>query len=142
MGTLGKLVKGLIGKVPGAGAMLDIAKSVGSKVLSGVIDKIKGIASDVGVFGGNGANGQLPSSALAKASGFAPGSGVGATGGLLQKGAAAAWNLAEQGVGWHPPAHGGIPRPQGAGVPVVAVPERRQPRRPPRHVGARPRPCC
>jgi len=99
MGTLGKLVKGLIGKVPGAGAMLDMAKGVGGKVLSGVIDKIKGIASDVGAFGGNGANGQLPSSALAKASGFAPGSGVGATGGLLQKGAAAAWNLANKASG-------------------------------------------
>ncbi|WP_443027275.1 tape measure protein [Sphingomonas sp. LR61] len=86
MGTLGKLVKGLIGKVPGAGAMLDVAKGVGGKVLSSVIEKIKGIGSDAGVFGGNGANGQLPSSALAKASGFAPGSGVGATGGLLQKG--------------------------------------------------------
>lgn len=99
MGTLGKLVKGLIGKVPGAGAMLDMAKGVGGKVLTGVIDKIKGIASDAGVFGGNGANGQLPSSALAKASGFAPGSGVGATGGLLQKGAAAAWNLANKASG-------------------------------------------
>ena len=99
MGTLGKLVKGLIGKVPGAGAMLDMAKGVGGKVLSGVIDKIKGIASDAGAFGGNGANGQLPSSALAKASGFAPGSGVGATGGLLQKGAAAAWNLANKASG-------------------------------------------
>lgn len=99
MGTLGKLVKGLIGKVPGAGAMLDMAKGVGGKVLTGVIDKIKGIASDVGAFGGNGANGQLPSSALAKASGFAPGSGVGATGGLLQKGAAAAWNLANKASG-------------------------------------------
>ncbi|MBF4597174.1 tape measure protein [Curtobacterium sp. VKM Ac-2889] len=99
MGTLGKLVKGLIGKVPGAGAMLDMAKGVGGKVLSSVIDKIKGIASDVGAFGGNGANGQLPSSALAKASGFAPGSGVGATGGLLQKGAAAAWNLANKASG-------------------------------------------
>lgn len=99
MGTLGKLVKGLIGKVPGAGAMLDVAKGVGSKVLSGVIEKIKGIGSDAGVFGGNGANGQIPSSALAKASGFAPGSGVGATGGLLAKAAATAWNLANKASG-------------------------------------------
>lgn len=98
-GTLGKLVKGLIGKVPGAGAMLDMAKGIGGKVLSGVIEKIKGIGSDAGAFGGNGANGQLPSSALAKASGFAPGSGVAATGGLLQKGAAAAWNLANKASG-------------------------------------------
>lgn len=98
-GTLGKLVKGLIGKVPGAGAMLDVAKGVGGKVLSSVIDKIKSLGSDAGVFGGSGANGQIPSSALAKASGFAPGSGVPATGGLLLKAAATAWNLANKASG-------------------------------------------
>ncbi len=99
MGTLGKLVKGLIGKVPGAGAMLDVAKGVGGKVLSSVIEKIKSIGSDAGVFGGSGANGQIPSSALAKASGFAPGSGVPATGGLLLEAAATAWNLANKASG-------------------------------------------
>ncbi|MBF4613745.1 tape measure protein [Curtobacterium sp. VKM Ac-1376] len=100
-GTLGKLVKGMIGKVPGAGAMLDMAKGVGSKVLSGVIDKIKGIGDtgDAGTFGGNGANGNLPSTSLAQALGFAPGSGVGATGGLLKKAAASAWNTAYRASG-------------------------------------------
>lgn len=98
MGTLGKLVKKLIGTVPGAGAMLDVAKGAGRKVLAGVIDKIKGI-SDAGDFGGNGDNGQIPSSALAKASGFAPGPGVGAMGGLLKKSAASAWDRAYKASG-------------------------------------------
>jgi tape measure domain-containing protein len=98
MGTLGKLAKGLISKIPGAGGMLDVAKGVGQKILSGAIDKLKGIG-DLNPFGGNGKNGNLASSALGKALGFAPGSGVGATGGLLQKAAASAWNSAYRASG-------------------------------------------
>lgn len=94
MGTLGKLVKGVIGSIPGAGAMLDVAKSFGGKVLDGAIEKLKSLGSDAGEFGGNGQNGSIPSSALSAASGFAPGPGVGPTGGLLRKSAAAAWNAA------------------------------------------------
>jgi hypothetical protein len=101
MGTIGALVKGAIGKIPGAGGMLDVAKGLGSKVLTGVIDKLKGLggAGDAGVFGGNGANGNIPSSALGKANGFAPGPGVNASGGLLRKAAAAAWNAASAASG-------------------------------------------
>lgn len=101
MGTLGKLAKGLIGQIPGAGGMLDVAKGVGQKILSGAIDKLKGIGDLGGLtpFGGNGKNGNLASSALGKALGFAPGSGVGATGGLMQKTAAAAWNRAYRASG-------------------------------------------
>ncbi|PYY63610.1 hypothetical protein DEJ30_11905 [Curtobacterium sp. MCPF17_003] len=101
MGTLGKLAKGLIGQIPGAGGMLDVAKGVGQKILSGAIDKLKGIGDLGGLtpFGGNGKNGNLASSALGKALGFAPGSGVGATGGLMQKAAASAWNNAYRASG-------------------------------------------
>jgi tape measure domain-containing protein len=101
MGTLGKLANGLMGKIPGAGGVLDLAKGVGKRILGGVIDKLKGLGDLGGLspFGGDGRNGNLPSSSLGKALGFAPGSGVGATGGLLQKAAAAAWNLAYKASG-------------------------------------------
>lgn len=101
MGTLGKLVNGMLGSVPGAGGMLQLAKGVGSKILSGVIEKLQGLGDLGGLspFGGDGRNGNLPSTALGKALGFAPGSGVGATGGLLQTAAAKAWNLAYQASG-------------------------------------------
>ncbi|OII10531.1 hypothetical protein BIU97_10410 [Curtobacterium sp. MCBA15_009] len=101
MGTFGKLIKGLIGKIPGGGVMVDMAKGVGKKVLTGAIEKIKSIGDLGGLtpFGGNGKNGNIASSSLAKALGFAPGSGVGATGGLLRKSAAAAWNLAYRASG-------------------------------------------
>lgn len=101
MGTLGKLADGLLAKIPGGGAMVDMAKGVGRKILEGVVEKIRGIGDLGGLspFGGDGRNGNLPSSSLGKALGFAPGSGVGATGGLLQKAAAAAWNLAYKASG-------------------------------------------
>jgi tape measure domain-containing protein len=101
MGTLGKLTDGLLAKIPGGGAMADMAKGVGRKILDGVVEKIRSIGDLGGLspFGGDGRNGNLPSTALGKALGFAPGSGVGATGGLLQKAAAKAWNLAYQASG-------------------------------------------
>ena len=101
MGTLGKLANGLIGSIPGAGGMLDVAKGIGKKILAGVVEKLQGIGDLGGLspFGGNGANGNIPSTSLAKALGFAPGSGVGATGGLLQKAAAASWNAAYKASG-------------------------------------------
>jgi tape measure domain-containing protein len=96
MGTLGKLVNGMVGQIPGAGAVLDLAKGFGKKILDGAIEKLKGIGDlgGVGAFGGNGQNGNIPSSSLGKALGFAPGAGVGPTGGLLTKAAANAWNSA------------------------------------------------
>ncbi|NII42107.1 tape measure domain-containing protein [Curtobacterium flaccumfaciens] len=99
--TLGKLANGLMSKIPGGGAMVDMAKGVGRKVLDSVVSKLQSIGDLGGLnpFGGNGANGNLPSSVLGKASGFAPGSGVGPTGGLLTKAAAAAWNAANKASG-------------------------------------------
>ncbi|WIB28059.1 M15 family metallopeptidase [Curtobacterium sp. MCSS17_015] len=81
--------------------MLDVAKGIGKKILDGAIEKLQGIGDLGGLspFGGNGANGNIPSSALGKALGFAPGSGVGATGGLLVKAAANAWNAAYRASG-------------------------------------------
>lgn len=99
VGTLGKLVKGIIGKIPGGGAMLNVAKGIGSKILDGAVKALTSLGGTAGVFGGNGQNGQIPSSALGKANGFAPGPGVGPTGGLLRKAAAAAWNAASAASG-------------------------------------------
>lgn len=98
VGTLGKLVNGLMGKIPGAGAMVDLAKGFGGKLLDGAIGKLRGIGDIGGVtpFGGNG---NIPSAALGSVMGFSPGSGVGPTGGLLQKAAAAAWNTAYKASG-------------------------------------------
>lgn len=98
-GTLGKLVKGIIGNIPGAGGMLDVAKGIGGKILDGALSALTSLGGTAGVFGGNGQNGQIPSSALGKANGFAPGPGVGPTGGLLRKAAAAAWNAASAASG-------------------------------------------
>ncbi len=101
MGTLGKLADSLMSKIPGAGGILDLAKGVGKRILDGAIEKLKGIG-DLGGLGRSAAtadNGNIPSSDLASALGFAPGSGVGATGGLLRKAAAAAWNSAYQASG-------------------------------------------
>ncbi|WP_459251464.1 tape measure protein [Curtobacterium citreum] len=101
MGTLGKLADSLMAKIPGAGGILDLAKGVGKRILDGAIEKLKGIGDLGGLnpFGGDGSNGKIPSSDLASALGFAPGSGVGASGGLLRKAAAAAWNSAYQASG-------------------------------------------
>ncbi|WIA95798.1 tape measure protein [Curtobacterium sp. MCBA15_004] len=101
MGTLGKLADSLMAKIPGAGGILDLAKGVGKRILDGAVEKLKGIGDlgGLGPFGGNGANGNIPSTDLASALGFAPGSGVAATGGLLRKAAAAAWNSAYQASG-------------------------------------------
>lgn len=100
MGTLGKLVNGIAAQIPGAGGMLELAKSMGGKILDGAVEALRKLADlGTGVFGGNGQNGQLPSTDLGKAMGFAPGSGVGPTGGLLRKAAANAWNAAYQASG-------------------------------------------
>ncbi|QKS15682.1 D-alanyl-D-alanine carboxypeptidase family protein [Curtobacterium sp. Csp2] len=99
-GTLGKLVNGIAAQIPGAGGMLELAKSMGGKILDGAVEALRKLADlGTGVFGGNGQNGQLPSTDLGKAMGFAPGSGVGPTGGLLRKAAANAWNAAYQASG-------------------------------------------
>ncbi|WP_065962826.1 tape measure protein [Curtobacterium sp. UCD-KPL2560] len=99
-GTLGKLVNGIAAQIPGAGGILELAKSMGGKILDGAVEALRKLADlGTGVFGGNGQNGQLPSTDLGKAMGFAPGSGVGATGGLLRKAAANAWNAAYQASG-------------------------------------------
>lgn len=100
MGTLGKLVNGAVANIPGAGGMLELAKSMGVKILDGAVEALRKLADlGTGVFGGNGQNGQLPSTDLGRAMGFAPGSGVGPTGGLLRKAAANAWNAAYQASG-------------------------------------------
>lgn len=99
-GTLGKLVNGISAQIPGAGGILELAKSMGGKILDGAVEALRKLADlGTGVFGGNGQNGQLPSTDLGKALGFAPGPGVGATGGLLRKAAANAWNAAYQASG-------------------------------------------
>jgi hypothetical protein len=58
-----------------------------------------GGAGDVGNFGGSGANGQLPKSALSKVSGFTGGPGVGPIGGYLRKAAALAWEAMQRAFG-------------------------------------------
>lgn len=97
MGTLGKFVKGVIDKVPGAGRMVDMAAGVGRKLLDAAISKL----SSLGLMpsGGNGANGQIPAGALAKVSGFTGGSGVGPLGGYLKVPAARAWEMAYRASG-------------------------------------------
>lgn len=102
MGTLGKLVKSVIGNIPGAGGMVDAAAGMGNKLLSGAVSALKnmgGAAGDVGNFGGSGANGQLPKSALSKVSGFTGGPGVGPIGGYLRKAAAVAWEAMQRAFG-------------------------------------------
>jgi TP901 family phage tail tape measure protein len=102
MGTLGKLVKSVIGSIPGSGGMADAAAGMGNKLLSGAVSALKnmgGAAGDVGNFGGSGANGQLPKSALSKVSGFAGGPGVGPIGGYLRKAAAVAWEAMQRAFG-------------------------------------------
>ncbi|WP_433953605.1 phage tail tape measure protein [Curtobacterium flaccumfaciens] len=101
MGTLGKLVKSVIGNIPGAGGMVDAAAGMGNKLLSGAVSVLKnmGGAGDVGNFGGSGANGQLPKSALSKVSGFTGGPGVGPIGGYLRKAAALAWEAMQRAFG-------------------------------------------
>ncbi|PZE31767.1 phage tail tape measure protein [Curtobacterium sp. MCLR17_042] len=101
MGTLGKLVKSVIGNIPGAGGMVDAAAGMGNKLLSGAVSVLKnmGGAGDVGNFGGSGANGQLPKSALSKVSGFTGGPGVGPIGGYLRKAAAVAWEAMQRAFG-------------------------------------------
>ena len=101
MGTLGKLVKSVIGNIPGAGGMADAAAGMGNKLLSGAVSVLKnmGGAGDVGNFGGSGANGQLPKSALSKVSGFTGGPGVGPIGGYLRKAAAVAWEAMQRAFG-------------------------------------------
>jgi len=101
MGTLGKLVKSAIGGIPGAGRMVDVAGGMGNKLLSGAVSVLKnmGGAGDVGNFGGSGANGQLPKSALSKVSGFTGGPGVGPIGGYLRKAAALAWEAMQRAFG-------------------------------------------
>ncbi|WP_181435912.1 phage tail tape measure protein [Curtobacterium sp. MCSS17_006] len=101
MGTLGKLVKSVIGNIPGAGGMVDAAAGMGNKLLSGAVSVLKnmGGGGDVGNFGGSGANGQLPKSALSKVSGFTGGPGVGPIGGYLRKAAAVAWEAMQRSFG-------------------------------------------
>lgn len=101
MGTLGKLVKSVIGNIPGAGGMVDAAAGMGNKLLSGAVSVLKnmGGGGDVGNFGGSGANGQLPKSALSKVSGFTGGPGVGPIGGYLRKAAAVAWEAMQRAFG-------------------------------------------
>lgn len=102
MGTLGKLVKSVIGNIPGSGGMVDAAAGMGNKLLSGAVSVLKnmgGAAGDVGNFGGSGANGQLPKSALSKVSGFTGGPGVGPIGGYLRKAAAVAWEAMQRAFG-------------------------------------------
>ncbi|PYY60014.1 phage tail tape measure protein [Curtobacterium sp. MCSS17_011] len=101
MGTLGKLVKSVIGNIPGAGRMVDVAGGMGTKLLDGAVSALKamGGAGDVGNFGGSGANGQLPKSALSKVSGFTGGPGVGPIGGYLRKAAAVAWEAMQRAFG-------------------------------------------
>lgn len=100
MGTLGKLVKSVIGNIPGSGGMVDAAAGMGNKLLSGAVSVLKNMGGgDVGNFGGNGKNGQLPKSALSKVSGFTGGPGVGPIGGYLRKAAAVAWEAMQRAFG-------------------------------------------
>lgn len=102
MGTLGKLVKSAIGGIPGAGRMVDVAGGMGTKLLDGAVSALKamgGAADGLGNFGGSGANGQLPKSALSKVSGFTGGPGVGPIGGYLRKAAAVAWEAMQRAFG-------------------------------------------
>jgi TP901 family phage tail tape measure protein len=100
MGTLGKLVKSVIGNIPGSGGMVDAAAGMGNKLLSGAVSVLKNMGGgDVGNFGGNGKNGQLPKSALSKVTGFTGGSGVGPIGGYLRKAAAVAWEAMQRAFG-------------------------------------------
>lgn len=100
MGTLGKLVKSVIGEIPGSGGMVKAAAGMGNKLLSGAVSVLKNMGGgDDGNFGGNGKNGQLPKSALSKVSGFTGGSGVGAIGGYLRKAAAVAWEAMQSAFG-------------------------------------------
>ena len=102
MGTLGKLVKSVIGDIPGSGGLVGAAAGMGNKLLSGAVSVLKnmgGAAGDVGNFGGSGANGQLPKSALSKVSGFTGGPGVGPIGGYLRKAAAVAWEAMQRAFG-------------------------------------------
>ncbi|WP_148067735.1 phage tail tape measure protein [Curtobacterium sp. PhB172] len=100
MGTLGKLVKSVIGNIPGSGGMVDAAAGMGNKLLSGAVSVLKNMGGgDVGNFGGSGKNGQLPKSALSKVTGFTGGSGVGPIGGYLRKAAAVAWEAMQRAFG-------------------------------------------
>jgi TP901 family phage tail tape measure protein len=98
MGTLGKLVKSVIGRIPGAGNMVDMAGGMGRKVLDTAVSVLKRIGEG-GSGAGTGKNGDLPRSALMKVSGFAPGSGVGAMGGYLRIAAARAWQMMQKASG-------------------------------------------
>lgn len=98
MGTLGKLVKSVIGKIPGAGRMTDIASGMGTKFLNGAISLLKKIGGSDG--GKNtGANGQIARGSLMKVSGFTGGPGVGPLGGYLRIAAARAWERMQKASG-------------------------------------------
>lgn len=97
IGTLGKLVKGVIGQIPGAGHMVDVAAGMGSKVLDSAIAALKKLGESDGPAGGK--NGQLSPASLAKVSGFTGGPGVGELGGYLRRAAARAWEAMQSASG-------------------------------------------
>ncbi|MEV7934208.1 M15 family metallopeptidase [Curtobacterium sp. NPDC089185] len=91
-GTIGKAVKSLIGKIPGAGAVVDLAGGFGRKVLDGAMQSLQNLVGSFLPAGGTGANGSIPGGELGKAANYRPGGGVGPMGGYLRAPAAAAWN--------------------------------------------------
>lgn len=91
-GTISAAVKGLIGKIPGAGSMVELAGGFGRKILDGAVQSLQNIVGSFLPSGGSGANGSIPGDQLGKATNYRPGSGVGAMGGYLRAPAAAAWN--------------------------------------------------
>jgi len=91
-GTISNAVEALIGKIPGAGSMVDLAAGFGRKVLGGAVESVKKLIGSFLPAGGSGANGSIPASQLGKAANYHPGSGVGVMGGYLRAPAAAAWN--------------------------------------------------
>jgi TP901 family phage tail tape measure protein len=99
-GTLSGLVDGLIDKVPGAGAMVDVAKGMGGKLVEGAVKKIQSLVGEFGggATGASGPNGNLPTGMLMSVPFAAPGPGVGASGGMLRRDAAAALIAANNAV--------------------------------------------
>lgn len=88
--AMSSLVDGLIKQVPGAGGMVDLAKGLGTKMVSAAVEKIQALAGTFSSVAGGGNNGQLPQGQLMSVPFATGGPGVGASGGMLRRDAALA----------------------------------------------------
>jgi hypothetical protein len=107
VGTIGRVVNSVIGRIPGAGVILPAVSGMASKLLAATIGQLKAIADPIGKAGagiasffqgaaiGNGKNGQVNPATLTRIPNFHPGAGVGPYGGYLRSDAARAYMSAD-----------------------------------------------